>query len=429
MLSASGLEAQSTRENLKRHITALTSDSLLGRESGTIGENRAADYISGIFKEYGLLDLYPRTGQDFSFVTAGDDTIQSRNVLAIIEGYDPKLRNQYIIIGAHYDHLGFNETDVNSISEKQIFRGADNNASGVAALMEIAREINAKSFLFKRTVIIAAFGAGEKMATGSWYFLNRAFTFRDSISLMINLDMVGRSGSANSFQAYTSLYDATLSTLVKETSSMPAMLSPELHSTIGSISDHQNFTTSGIPALLITTGNHRDNRTLRDTEEHIDYTRLEDIVMYTVELSRIASGSEYPLYRTALSDSQQEEVPETGKQNSKSGDRIYTRYEVDKAPAFLNSNEQTFLDRWVYDYVKYPKSAINAGIQGRVMVEFIVEKDGSVSSVRIVKSLDDAIDAETLKVVKASPKWKPGMYKGETVRVKIALPVEFKLRK
>jgi len=151
--------------------------------------------------------------------------------------------------------------------------------------------------------------------------------------------------------------------------------------------------------------------------------------MFTAEMSRIASGSEYPLYRTALSDPQQKEVPETGKENSKSGDRIYTRYEVDKAPTFLNSNEQTFLDRWVYDYVKYPKSAINAGIQGRVMVEFIVEKDGSISSVRIVKSLDDAIDAETLKVVKASPKWKPGINKGEPVRVKIALPVEFKLRK
>ncbi len=158
MFSLSGLSAQTTRENLKRHITALTSDSLLGRESGTIGEKRAADYISGIFKEYGLLELYPGTGQDFSFVTAGSDTIQSGNVLAIIEGYDPKLKNQYIVIGAHYDHLGFNDTEVNSISEKQIFRGADNNASGVAALMEIAREINSKSVLFKRTGIIAAFG-------------------------------------------------------------------------------------------------------------------------------------------------------------------------------------------------------------------------------------------------------------------------------
>jgi protein TonB len=83
----------------------------------------------------------------------------------------------------------------------------------------------------------------------------------------------------------------------------------------------------------------------------------------------------------------------------------------------------------VYDYIKYPKSAVNAGIQGRVIVEFIVEKNGEVSSVEVTKSVDDVLDAEAVKVVKASPKWKPGIKGGEPVRVKLAVPIEFKLKK
>ena len=83
----------------------------------------------------------------------------------------------------------------------------------------------------------------------------------------------------------------------------------------------------------------------------------------------------------------------------------------------------------MYDYVKYPKSAIESGVQGRVVVEFIIEKNGEVSSAKVVKSVSDALDAEAVKVVSASPKWKPGMKSGAPVRVKMAIPIEFKLRK
>ncbi|MDD4639229.1 MAG: TonB family protein [Bacteroidales bacterium] len=425
------MRGQNTVDNLRGHMSALTADSLLGREAGSRGEKMAAGYIAGIFEKYGILDLYPGSGQDFSFVIEGKDTLYSTNIVGIIEGYDPQLKNQYIVIGAHYDHIGYNEVETESGKQKQIYSGADNNASGVAALLEVAREINARSFQFPRSVIIAAFGAGEKLSTGSWYFLERAFTVKDSIYFMINLDMVGRSGANNSPTLYTTLPDAALTSLLRDASALPAMISPSVHSTGGMLSDHQTFTSAGIPAVLITTGNHRDSGTLRDTPGRIDYGRLEDIVMYTVELARMASGREYLLERTALSDDQQDksgkkEGEGRGKNDSSN---VYSRFEVDKPPSFLNSDEQAFLDRWVYDYVKYPKEAVRAGIQGRVVVEFIVEKDGSVSSVKVVKSLDEAIDAEAVKVIKASPKWKPGIHNGNRVRVKIALPVEFRLKK
>lgn len=418
------------KQNLREHIRALTADSLLGRESGTKGEKLAADYISSVLERYGVMNLYPANGQDFSFVINGKDTLFSRNIVGIIEGYDPLLKNQYIVIGAHYDHIGYSQMETGSGKVMQIFRGADNNASGVAALLEVAREINSRSFQFPRSVIIAAFGAGEKLSTGSWYFLNRGFTFRDSIYFMINLDMVGRSGKENFPSVYTTLPDASLNALLKDASNMPAIISPSVHSTGGMISDHQNFTTAGIPVVLITTGNHRDNRTFRDREEEIDYGTLEDIVMYTAGLARLASGKEYKLEKTALADDGRGKSGENKADKTDSDpERVYTRFEVDQPPTFLNSDEQVFLDRWVYDYVKYPKQAVKAGIQGRVVVEFIVEKDGSVSSVKVVKSLDESVDAEAVKVIKASPKWKPGIHNGKRVRVKIALPVEFRLRR
>jgi len=419
------LSSQTTADNLRKHIEVLTADSLLGRAAGTGGEIKAAGYISKVFNEYGITDLYPVTGQDFSFVARKGDTLRSRNIVAIIEGYDPALKNQFIVIGAHYDHKGYNDVEIDGKKERQIFRGADENASGVAALLEIAREINSRAFLFRRSVIIAAFGAGEKELTGSWYFVNRAFKYTDSIDLMINLDMIGRSGSGNPFQVYTTLTEASLSALLKDVSDKPAMISPAIYSSGYFSSDHLNFVSSGIPAVLMTTGLHKDRNTLRDLPESIDYRRIEDVVMYTVELARMAADMDRPLPRTAF-------AAEADKNNAaKEGtqEKIYTRYEVDHAPLFLNGDEQQFLDRWVYDYVKYPKSALESGIQGRVVVEFIIEKDGSVSSVKIVKSLDDAIDSEVVKVVKASPKWKAGIRDGEKVRVKIAVPVEFRLRK
>jgi TonB family protein len=97
---------------------------------------------------------------------------------------------------------------------------------------------------------------------------------------------------------------------------------------------------------------------------------------------------------------------------------------------FLNSPDPAqFMEKWVYQYLKYPESAIVKGIQGRVTVEFIIEKDGKVTNVRVVKGVSDELDAEAVKVISASPKWRPGRVKGNKVRTSIAIPVEFKLEK
>jgi protein TonB len=83
----------------------------------------------------------------------------------------------------------------------------------------------------------------------------------------------------------------------------------------------------------------------------------------------------------------------------------------------------------VYQYLKYPQSAIRNGIQGTVMIQFIIEKDGKVTDVKVVKGVDEELDAEALKVVSASPKWNPGKVSGSKVRASLTLPVEFRLEK
>ena len=78
--------------------------------------------------------------------------------------------------------------------------------------------------------------------------------------------------------------------------------------------------------------------------------------------------------------------------------------------------------------VKYPENAMKKNVQGRVVVQFVVEKDGSLSEASVIRSIDPDLDAEALRVVQTMPKWKPGMQKGQAVRVKYTLPVSFKLQ-
>jgi TonB family protein len=97
---------------------------------------------------------------------------------------------------------------------------------------------------------------------------------------------------------------------------------------------------------------------------------------------------------------------------------------------FLNSPDpRVFLREWVYQYLKYPEKALRDGTQGRVQVDFIIEKDGSISNVRVSKGVSDELDAEAVKVISASPKWKPGRVDGEKVRTSMTIPVEFRLEK
>ena len=105
-------------------------------------------------------------------------------------------------------------------------------------------------------------------------------------------------------------------------------------------------------------------------------------------------------------------------------------YDCDRRPSFLGSTDpRVFLEKWVYQYLKYPEGAVQDGTQGKVLVDFIIDEGGKVTDVKVLKGVDERLDAEAVRVIAASPAWKPGYVQGKKVKAEISLYVEFRLEK
>lgn len=407
----------SVEENLERHVRYLSSEKLEGRKAGSDGERKAAEYVYDRLKGSGLEMLCSRQGQDFSIVLDGD-SLTSRNVVAIVEGYDSELRDEYIVVGANIDNIGSNVLTIDGKKSLQVFPGADANASGVACMLELADRVASASFLFRRSVVFVAFGAKEMGMAGSWYFVNRAFSPISDVSLMIDLNMVGRGGPKNPFSYYTCVPNNDISNAVQRVSDNISFVRPSVGSGQMISSDYLAFYQREIPVALFTTGMHNDYRTLRDTPDMLEYESMERICEYLFSFVMDVANMDEKVAAPVMT--QQGEGEE---------DVVYSPYDVDKAAQFFKGDESDFLTNWVYVYLRYPDNAVTMGIQGTVMVDFIVEKDGTVTNVHVTRSVDEDLDNEALRVVKASPKWKPAVKNGEKVRVKYSMPVEFRLKK
>ncbi|NIM48362.1 MAG: M28 family peptidase [Gemmatimonadales bacterium] len=176
---------------LLNHLSFLADDSLYGRGSGSPHEREAAEYIRDVFESYGLEPGAPGYLQTFAYSAKVAGT--SQNVLGALPGRGG-LAGQWVILGAHYDHLGFDEPVFDSLV---IFNGADDNASGVALLLEIARVLGdyvtaGGGPSSRRSLMFQAYGAEEVGLRGSLYFARNPTVPMDSIVAMVNLDMVGR---------------------------------------------------------------------------------------------------------------------------------------------------------------------------------------------------------------------------------------------
>lgn len=419
-LTAQEGEGRDVAGNLRKHVQYLTSEPLGGRAAGSQGEKKAAEYFYDCLESAGVHMAVPRSGQDF-FIVEGEDTLSSLNIFGVVDGYDPGLKGQYILVGANLDHLGGNEMTINGETVFSVYPGANSNASGLACIIEVARRVAQSSFMFPRSVIFAGFGAKEKGMAGSWYFVNRAFPFRDSISLMVDVREVGSYGPLNPFVYSTCIENREIDGMIRDLPNSGAFFIP--HKTEGVIppGDYLAFYEYGIPVLLLTTGDNGISRTVRDVADALDYNTMDYICDFIYNMVREAANTEVMISRPLPAGDGQAPAP--------SGDRIYSPYEVEVAPKFFRGDERTFLNEWVYTYLKYPEEAISQGISGTVMVEFIIEKDGKVTNVRAVSGNDGMLMDEAVKVISASPKWKPGQFGKEKVRVKYTLPVEFRLKK
>lgn len=412
-----GLYDSETVAAMRTHVSELSAAFLEGRKAGSEGETAAAEYVASKFKEYGIELLSPEGGDLFGIRTESGDTLTSRNVVGCVEGYDKTLRNKYIVVGARLDNLGTMTMTVDGQQVERIYYGANGNASGLAMLLELAKKVKTNSILFRRSVIFVAFGASAQTYAGSWYFLNRSFKDVADIDAMINLDMLGT--GYNGFYAYTSS-NADMNTLVRmQTGELQPVL-PELTAEEPYPSDHRAFYAQEIPSVFFTTGKYPQHNTDRDTQSIIDYEMMERELEYIYNFTVALANTNMTLaFRPAQID---------GKTSA--GDKIVPYFDCDQRPQFFGSSDpRHFLREWVYQYLKYPQNAVRNGVQGTVTVQFIIEKDGKISDVKVVKGVDEELDAEALKVVSASPKWKAGKVGGAKVRSSLTLPIDFRLEK
>ena len=195
------------------------------------------------------------------------------NVAGFIEGSDPEKRNQWIILGAHYDHIGLGGPGSSTRTPDTIavHYGADDNASGVASLIEIAEKFALNEKYPERSFLFLAFGGEEMGLLGSKHFVDSSMIPLDSVSLMMNLDMVGRmkDGRLQVIGTGTSDEAEGIITQLAIEDSIALTTSPEGFG-FGA-SDHASFYAKDIPVIFLTTGVHLDYHTPGDIAEKINY--------------------------------------------------------------------------------------------------------------------------------------------------------------
>lgn len=263
------------RERLSAHVHYLASDSLEGRRAGEPGGRLAAEYIAEQFRGIGLEPITDSTYMMYF------GRLRGRNVIGMIRGGDPELKYEAVVIGAHYDHLGFR---TGSGGKKIIYHGADDNASGTAALIELARMMKEYEGELRRTVIFAAFDAEEEGLHGSKAMVGTMLGtegFPEPV-LMVSMDMVGwlKEGKKLRIKGVKMVRDGHG---IMETLEVPDGLRVKLVNFDRSVfggSDHDSFAGEGIPAFYITTGLRSPYHQPEDTADKIDYDGMALVTEY-----------------------------------------------------------------------------------------------------------------------------------------------------
>ena len=260
---------------IRSDIAYLASDRLEGSLTGSPGNDSAAAYIARRYKYLRLKTPFPGYLQNFVARPAANahmgDTagLKTQNVVAMLEGTDPAYKGKYIVIGAHFDHLGRStQYAMDPQAGDAIRNGADDNASGTAAVLQLARMLSVSRP--KHSVIFVNFSGEEEGLLGSQYFVDNAPVPVDSIVSMFNFDMVGRLRDDKLF-VYGTGTATELPSLVDSANLkiLPALSIQGGGDGFGS-SDHASFYAKNIPVLHFFTDNHEDYHRATDDVEKIN---------------------------------------------------------------------------------------------------------------------------------------------------------------
>ncbi len=295
--------ARATRDSVARivleDVKFLAADNLGGRLVGTPGADTAAAYIARRFARAGLQAAPRGWFQDFTVSpdapaagSAGIGGATGRNVIGVLPGRDPDRRNEIVVVGAHYDHLGlgkFGSLDPDSTGS--VHNGADDNASGVAALERIAVVLAAAPPA--RTVVFIAFSGEEEGVLGSTYYVRNPLFPMNAVTAMINLDMVGRLRNdrlivygVETAREFPALLDSLNSTAKFDLKASGDGYGP---------SDHQSFYIAGKPVLHLFTDLHEDYHRATDDWQKINADGLARVAEFTANIVRALADRKSPL--------------------------------------------------------------------------------------------------------------------------------------
>ncbi len=277
-----------TVELLKKHASYLASDELEGRCAGYPGCDKAAVYIADAFKKAGLKPAGDAGGWMQKFRLMGKDT---QNVIGMIEGSDPELKNEVVVIGAHYDHVGTSETrDFGRMGGKgddTIWNGADDNGSGTTCVIALAQAFGQGGLSARRTIIFMCFSGEEAGLVGSRYYTNHPLVPLEKHAFMLNLDMVGRNptkpmeihgvGSADGGVIRKAVEHAVTA------SGLKAKLNDAV-TLVGGDSDHSSFADKRVPYAFFFSGFHADYHRPSDHAEKLAYDNMVKVANTSMDI-------------------------------------------------------------------------------------------------------------------------------------------------
>lgn len=299
--------------SLEEDVAILANDSLIGRETGTPEEIKAAEYLQKRMKEIGLepkgnagtyfqtFTFKPKTDphKEVQYTMTGDSSITGTNVI----GYIDNQAENTVVIGAHYDHLGMGgEGSLYRGEEPEIHNGADDNASGVAVLLQVADSLTRKHK--GNNYLIISFSGEEMGLLGSNYFVKNSTIDLSKVNYMLNMDMVGRlredstlsvsgTGTAPVWPQYLNVLNEDFKLVLKESGVGP--------------SDHTSFYLQDIPVLHFFTGQHEDYHKPSDDAEKLNYEGMRKITGYIVDL--VGELDDDPKLSFRKTKNESEEVP------------------------------------------------------------------------------------------------------------------------
>lgn len=272
-----------TEAELRNHVNFLASDTLEGREAGTHGGYAAAAFIA---QELRKLDALQPAGQENDFFQYFHPNY--RNILAVIPGSDPELKNEHVLIGAHYDHVGYGNRNNSRGAIGIVHNGADDNASGTSGILEVTEAIASMNPKPKRSILIAFWDGEEEGLLGSKFHVSSPAVPLKQIRLHINIDMIGRL-RPESFEVFGWRTAPGLRRWVTDHNDG---LQVKFTYDYLADSDHWPFYQQGVPSLMLHTGKHDDYHTAADDAPKINIKGLQRVSQYLLRLVVDAANAE-----------------------------------------------------------------------------------------------------------------------------------------